>query len=89
MQDWDADYPPEGNRSLLPRELSGCEKRHLEQIRSLDLAERGEMILAACRTARLIEESRLASRLPPVQPAPWPESTWEWLRRYARDVQQS
>ena len=89
MQDRDADYPPEGNRSLLPRELSEYEKRHLERIRSLDLAQRGEMILSACRTASLIEQSRLASGLPPVQPAPWPESTWEWLRRYARDVQQS
>jgi hypothetical protein len=65
------------------------EKRHLERIRSLDLAERGEMILSACRTASLLEQSRMASGLPPVQPAPWPASTLEWLRRQARDVQQS
>ena len=55
--------------------------------RSLSLDERGELIVAACRAAAQIEEGRLASGLPPSQPAPWPESTWQLLRRYAPNGQ--
>ena len=58
--------------------------RH-EQMRLQDasLRERGEMILAACRAAWSIHRSRLAAGFPPAEPAPWPQSTLELLRRYA------
>lgn len=62
-------------------------KGQVELFRSLPLDERGELIIAACRAAAQIEQGRLASGLPPSQPAPWPESTWQLLRRYAPNGQ--
>jgi len=62
-------------------------EEQVELFRSLSLDERGELIVAACRAAAQIEEGRLASGLPPSQPAPWPESTWQLLRRYAPNGQ--
>lgn len=60
----------------------------IELFRSLSLDERGQMIIAACRAAVQIEQGRVASGLPPSQPAPWPDSTWELLKRYAPNGQQ-
>lgn len=51
--------------------------------RATSLEDRGKLLEAACRAAMEIERGRLASGLPPSQPAPWPESTWELLRRHA------
>jgi len=68
------------------KEISRLEEQ-VELFRSLSLDERGELIVAACRAAAQIEEGRLASGLPPSQPAPWPESTWQLLRRYAPNGQ--
>lgn len=89
MQDRDSPHPLEGNRCLWARELPGREKDHLERMRSLTLAERGEMIRSACRTASLLEQSRMAGGLPPGRRAPWPPSTLDLLRKHARDAQQS
>lgn len=88
MQDQDSYHPPEGTRRHLPRELPEREKQHLERLRSLTFAERAELILSACRTASLLEQSRVAGGLPPARRAPWPPSTLDLLRKYARDVQQ-
>jgi hypothetical protein len=55
-----------------------------EQLRGRSLQERGDLIIAACRAAAEIERGKIASGRPPSQPAPWPESTWEWLRRFAQ-----
>ena len=67
--------------------LSGKAPDHLEQniarLRSLSMKQRGEMIAAACRAAASIRRSRIQSGLPDVVPAPWPESTWEFLRKHA------
>jgi hypothetical protein len=52
-------------------------------LRAASLKERGVMIEAACRAASEIHRSRLRSGLADVQPAPWPESTLEFLRRHA------
>lgn len=62
-------------------------KERVELLRSLSLAERGELVISACRAAAQIEQGRLDSGLPPSQPAPWPESTWQLLRRYAPNGQ--
>lgn len=51
------------------------------QVRAMSLAERGRLLEAACRAATEIEHSRLANGLPPSQPVPWPESTWEFLKK--------
>jgi hypothetical protein len=44
----------------------------------MTMKERGRRIAAACRLAKSIERSKIGH--PPSQPAPWPESTWEFLR---------
>jgi hypothetical protein len=53
------------------------------RLRSLTERERAEMLDAACLAAEEIERSRIAAGMPPTQPAPWPASTWEFLRRHA------
>jgi hypothetical protein len=62
-------------------------EEQVELFRSLSLDERGELIMAACRAAAQIEQGRLDSGLPPSQPAPWPESTWQLLKRHAPNGQ--
>jgi len=57
-------------------------------IRELSLEERGRLLVSACRAAAIIERGRLASGLPPSQPAPWPDSTWALLKKYAPNGQQ-
>lgn len=55
----------------------------------LSTRERGELLLAACRSAAQIYRSRLAAGLPIESPAPWPASTWEFLKAQANDVRQT
>jgi hypothetical protein len=56
------------------------------RLRTLSVRERSEMIEAACEAAAEIRRSRLAAGLPDVEPAPWPASTWEFLREQAARV---
>jgi hypothetical protein len=56
------------------------------RLRSLSLRERSALIESACEAAAVICRSRLAAGLPDVQPAPWPASTWDFLRRHAARV---
>ena len=58
----------------------------IARLRALSVRERGELIESACEAAAEIQRSRLAAGLPGIQPAPWPESTWEFLRRAAARV---
>jgi hypothetical protein len=55
----------------------------IERLRGLSDEEKGEMISAVCRLAAAIVEGRKKAGLPPPIPTPWPESTWELLRRLA------
>ena len=57
-----------------------------EEQSRLAVEQRGEAIVDACQLAAELEHSRIASGLPPSQPAPWPKSTWEFLRRSAARV---
>jgi hypothetical protein len=50
------------------------------------MRERSELIESACAAAAEIYRSRLAAGLPDAQPDPWPESTWEFLRKHAARV---
>jgi hypothetical protein len=59
------------------------EQSDLEGFRKLTLAERGQLLSAACRDAAQIEASKVAMGLPPSQPAPWPASTWQFLAEAA------
>lgn len=54
----------------------------VEHVRSLSPAERGELLIAVCRDAAILEQSRQQSGLPPSIPTPWPASTWEFQRKW-------
>jgi len=58
----------------------------LARLRALSERERSERIESACEAAAVIYRSRLAAGLPDVEPAPWPASTWEFLRKHAARV---
>jgi hypothetical protein len=60
--------------------------RDAERLRTLGMRERGILIESACAAAAAIQSSRLAAGLPAVEPAPWPPSTWEFLRKHAARV---
>ena len=44
------------------------------------------MPLVDTETAAAIQRSRLAAGLPPIKPDPWPQSTWDFLRKHAARV---
>jgi hypothetical protein len=66
--------------------LAAVTDEEMARLRSLDPAERSALIESACKAAMAIERSRLAAGLPPSEPAPWPPSTWEYLRKWAASV---
>lgn len=55
----------------------------IERFRAMSLDERGKLLSQACLLAARLERSRIESGLPPSEPVPWPESTWEMLRKSA------
>ena len=67
----------------LPHESPDHLMEEIEFLRSLSLDERGRMIASACRAAAKIARSRLENGLPPIVSAPWPVSTWEFLKKNA------
>ena len=77
---------PSGPMPGIPRELPQQASEETRRLRSLTLEQRGEMLIAACELASEIEAARLRAGLPPSQPAPWPESTWEFLRKATADA---
>lgn len=58
----------------------------IARLRTLTTAERAALIEAACAAAAAVNRSRLAAGLPPAEPAHWPPSTWEFLRRNAANA---
>ena len=72
---------------LQMRKIAELEEQ-VESFRTMSLEQRGELLMVACRAAAEIERGRSSSGLPPSQPAPWPQSTWELLRRHAPHGQQ-
>lgn len=55
----------------------------LKRLRSLSIDERAAIFDSNCEMAKAIMDSRKAAGMPPVRPVPWPQSTWEFLRRHA------
>jgi len=55
-------------------------------LRSLSLADRGRPIPSVCRAVARIEKRRTDNGLPPVEPAPWPVSMLELMKRHARNA---
>ncbi len=65
---------------------SVADAAEVKQLQTLSLQERGEQIRAACAAAAEIERSRLTAGLPKTEPAPWPQSTWDFLSEHARNA---
>jgi hypothetical protein len=60
-----------------------ADAEEVARLRTLSASERARMIEAACADAAQIERSRLAAGMPRTEPAPWPQSTWDFLRKCA------
>ena len=60
------------------------ERSDVDHLRGLSMRERAALIEAACEGAVEIEISRSQIGLPPSTPAPWPESTWNYLAEWTR-----
>ncbi len=58
----------------------------IARLRVLSVRERSVLIELACEAAAALQRSRLAAGLPAAEPAPWPPSTWEFLRKHAARV---
>jgi hypothetical protein len=58
-------------------------ERNIEELRAMSMEERGRRLAAACRLSAAIERSKIEMGLPPSEPAPWPASTWEFLKKHA------
>jgi hypothetical protein len=58
----------------------------LLRLRALSMAERSALIESACAAAAAIQRSRIAAGFPRSEPAPWPASTWDFLKRHAARV---
>jgi hypothetical protein len=65
---------------------AAADDAEIARLRTLSEHERSQMLEAACTAAAEIERSRRAAGLPPSQPAPWPESTWQFLKKHAARV---
>jgi hypothetical protein len=59
----------------------------IKALRALGPHERGILIERVCEAAAVIHRSRLAAGLPDATPAPWPPSTWDFLRKNAAHAQ--
>jgi hypothetical protein len=73
-----------GKKSVQPP--ANKDREQIAQLAKLSMRQRGEMVESACRAAFTIHRSLLNAGLAPVPCVPWPESTWEFLKTYARDV---
>lgn|GEM_PF-1456511 len=70
-----------GFPARLPHEPEEIARDEIEAFRRMSFAERGRLLAIACRTAAKLDRSRRAAGLPEPVPEPWPESTWEFLKR--------
>jgi hypothetical protein len=71
----------------LVKAVEAAAEREIARLGGLSLHERGLLLASACEAAAQIERSRLAAGLPPSRPAPWPPSTWEFLKKHAARFQ--
>jgi hypothetical protein len=81
--------PAEQEKARFEAAVAAHEAAHREdllRLRSMSTEERDRMLEAVCNDAAEILRSRRAMGLPDPQPAPWPASTWEFLRKDALNV---
>lgn len=66
--------------------MEAIERIKLQEVHELpeSMEERARNLDAACLQAEVLEASRVQRGLPPSEPAPWPDSTREFMRRHAR-----
>ena len=62
------------------------DREEVVRLRTLSVRQRAELIASACETAAAIRRSRLAAGLGDIEPAPWPASTWQFLKEHAARV---
>ena len=62
------------------------DREDLVRLRALSLGQRAELIESACEAAAILRRSRLATGLGEIEPAPWPASTWQFLKEHAARV---
>jgi hypothetical protein len=55
-------------------------------LRAIGSHQRAALIESACAAAAAFNRSRLAAGLPAAEPAPWPSSTWDFLKKNAARV---
>jgi hypothetical protein len=77
---------PEVAAAEMVKAHSAVADADIMRLRALTVRERSALIESACEAAAAIERSRIAAGMPPTQPAPWPASTWEFLRKHAERV---
>ena len=64
-----------------------CElEEDLAGVRAMTVEEHRARLEAVCRDAVTIEAVKTEMGLPPSQSHPWPESTWELLKRLTANV---
>jgi hypothetical protein len=68
------------------RAHAASDREDLVHLRSLSMQERSTLLASACAAAAAIQRSRIAAGLGEAKPAPWPDSTWEFLRKHAADA---
>jgi hypothetical protein len=72
-------------------QIRAHEAAHAEEfrrLRTLSPDERAAILVNACELVSEIMASRRAAGMPPPRPAPWPPSTWEFLRQHAPNARQ-
>jgi len=70
----------------LTRAHGQLDREEVLRLRTLSVRQRAELIESACEAAAVIRRSRLAAGLGEIEPAPWPASTWQFLKEYAARV---
>jgi hypothetical protein len=76
------------SRRLL-RELPEHKQEDLARLRAMSLEEKARMLDAVCAAAADIEAAKLRMGMPPSKPAPWPDSTIQFLRKHAQNGRKS
>jgi hypothetical protein len=78
-----SDLKPCEKMDVVVQAHAAAAERDVRRLPELDPRQRAILIESACEAAAAINRSRLAAGLPEVEPAPWPPSTWEFLRKHA------
>jgi hypothetical protein len=79
-------YPPAKIMGDLVKAHGELDRQEVERLRALSVRQRAELIESACETAAAIRRGRLAAGLGEIEPAPWPASTWQFLKEHAARV---